>query len=104
MSPKDGIEKFLALPNLNRESVNLDDPEHQALDAAGYHYLLNDLAGGTVEDKIILETFGLKSMHDVLGAVPGIEYKTACAYDVDGERIAEKQGIVSFWVRRKGGK
>lgn len=91
------------MPNLNRKSANLNDPEHQALDTAGYHYLFNDLAG-TAQDRIIFETYNLKSMHDVFGAVPGIAYKTACAYDVDGERIAEQQGIVSFWVRRKGGK
>jgi hypothetical protein len=100
MSLKDGIKKVLALPNAGREGVNLDGPEHLALDAAGFHYLLNDVR--SLYD-IALDDRGLKSMHTMLRAIPGTEYKTANAYGINKKRIPEQEGVVSFWVRRKGG-
>lgn len=101
VSLKEGIEKVLALPNAGREGVNLDDPEHLALDAAGYHYWLNDVR--SLYD-ITLKDRGLESMHTILRAIPSIEYKTAGAYGTNKKRIPEQEGVVSFWVRRKGGK
>lgn len=101
MSLRDGIEKVLALPNAGREGVNPDDPEHLALDAAGFHYLLNDLRD--LHD-IALEGRGLESMHAMLREITGIEYKTASAYGKNKKRIPEQEGVASFWVRRKGGR
>ncbi len=98
MSLKEGIEKVLALPNAGRESVNLDDPEHQALDADGFHYLMNDVRS---RNDIALEAYAVESMHVILSAIPGIEYKTARAYGEGLKRIPEQEGVVSFWVRRK---
>jgi len=42
-------------------------------------------------------------MHTMLRAIPGTEYKTANAYGINKKRIPEQEGVVSFWVRRKGG-
>lgn len=100
MSLSDFVEKVLSLPNAGREGVNLNDPEHKSLDIAGYHYLLNDVRSPYDTS---LADHGLESMHTELRVIPGIEYTVACAYGANMKRIPEREGVVSFWVRRKGG-
>jgi hypothetical protein len=98
VSLKEGIEKVLALPNAERDGVNLDDSEHQALDDDGFHYLMKNVRS---RNDIALEAYAVESLHVILSAIPGIEYKTARAYGEGMKRIPEQEGVVSFWVKRK---
>ncbi|HOX30654.1 MAG TPA: hypothetical protein P5080_06045 [Candidatus Paceibacterota bacterium] len=98
------VEKVIDMPNAGRKGVNLDDQKHRELDAAGYHYLANDLLGRRLEDISELEDRGLRSYHELLEELKDIEYQTAPAYDIENRRIKDNVGIASFWVRRKGGK